>query len=297
MQLFYGCHSYIQRTVLRSISKMGEAVLPPPHMITTSLFPDARLAVSWAGHSTVLIQIYDKLIITDPLLFDNVGMVVKREVKSGLDPAVLEKLDFTLISHLHFDHLDYGSIDVLPKDGVLIFPYGISGYIPDFDFQDAAELKTWDVFEKDSVRITAVPAQHFTSRYNFDRNWTEDSGYTGYVIEYKDITVFFAGDTGYNPEFFKEIGNRFKIDLAIIPIAPSWSNGFGNYVHTSPLGAIEVFKDVKAQYMVPIHFGALVYGSTADPLSPLYQLNTLAASGGIYDRITALEVGEQRIIY
>jgi L-ascorbate metabolism protein UlaG (beta-lactamase superfamily) len=224
-------------------------------------------------------------------------MVVKRAVKPGLDPALLTKVDFTLISHLHFDHLSYGSLDMLPKNGALIFPDGIVGYVPDFGFQEIDEMKSWDVIERDSVRITAVPAQHFSGRYSFDRDWPGEQGYTGYVIEYRGIAVFFAGDTGYNSELFKEIGRRFKIDLAIIPIAPSSGSGLGGHVHASPLGALEIFKDVGARYMMPIHFGTMLFGSTANPQGPLDQLRADAAQQGISDWIVALEVGEQKILF
>jgi L-ascorbate metabolism protein UlaG (beta-lactamase superfamily) len=292
-----GCSSYVQRTVWQSITKIGDPIPPPPQMISTPMLPGAKLAVSWVGHATVLIQIYDKLIITDPLFTNTIGMVVKRAVKSGLDPALLTKVDFTLISHMHFDHLSYGSLDMLPKNGSLIFPYGIAGYIPDFGFLEVNEMKRWDVIERDSVRITAVPAQHFSGRYGFDRDWSDKEGYTGYVIEYRGITVFFAGDTGYDPEFFKDIGRRFKIDLAIIPIAPSSGNGLGSHVHVGPLGALAIFKDVGAQYMMPIHFGTMLFGSNANPDAPLVQLRADAAQEGVADRIISPGVGGQKILF
>jgi N-acyl-phosphatidylethanolamine-hydrolysing phospholipase D len=253
--------------------------------------------VSWVGHATVLIQIHDKIIITDPLFTDMIGMVVKRAVKPGLDPTLLTKVDFTLISHMHFDHLSYGSLAMLPKNGTLVFPDGLAEYVPEFNFKEIDEMKPWDMIEDESVRITAVPVQHFSGRYSFDRDWSEKQGYSGYVVEYKGIVVFFAGDTGYNPELFKEIGRRFRIDLAIIPIAPSSGNGIGGYVHVSPLGALSIFKDVKAHFMMPIHFGTMLFGSTANPQSPLDQLRAAAAQQGIPDQIIALEVGEQRILY
>jgi len=295
--VFCDCSSYVQRTVWQSLTKIGDPVPPPPHMIATPIFQNIKLRVSWVGHATVLIQIHDKLIITDPLFTNTIGMVVKRFVKPGLDPSLLTKVDFTLISHVHFDHLSYGSLDVLPKNGTLVFPYGIARYVPDFGFNKINELKPWDVIESDSVRITAVPAQHFTGRYGFDRDWMGDIGYTGYVIEYRGIAVFFAGDTGYDSELFKEIGRRFKIDLAIIPIAPSSGNGIGSRVHVSPLGALTIFKDVGATYMMPIHFGTMLFGSTANPQGPLEQLSAIAATEGISDRIIGLEIGEQRILY
>jgi L-ascorbate metabolism protein UlaG (beta-lactamase superfamily) len=224
-------------------------------------------------------------------------MVVKRFIKPGINPSLLTTVDFTLISHMHFDHLSYGSLDDLPKNGTLVFPYGIARYVPDFGFYKNDELQPWEMINRDSVRITAVPAQHFTGRYGFDRDWMGDIGYSGYVIEYRGITVFFAGDTGYNSEIFKEIGRRFKIDLAIIPIAPSSGNGTGSYVHVGPLGALTIFKDVGALYMMPIHFGTMLFGSPANPEAPFNQLQQIAANQGIADRILGLKVGEQRILY
>jgi N-acyl-phosphatidylethanolamine-hydrolysing phospholipase D len=293
----YGCNSYIQRTVWQSLINIGEPVPPSPHMITTPVLQNVKLSVSWVGHATVLIQMYDKVIITDPLFTNTIGMVVNRFVKPGLNPSLLSKVDFTLISHMHFDHLSYGSLDMLPKNGTLLIPYGIARYVPDFGFIKTEELRPWDVVENDSIRITAVPAQHFTGRYGFDRDWMGDIGYSGYVIEYRGIAVFFAGDTGYDSELFKEIGRHFKIDLALIPIAPSSGNGLGSRVHVGPLGAVAIFKDVGAAFMMPIHFGTLLFGSTANPEGPLEQLRAIAASEGISDRIIGLETGEQRIIY
>jgi L-ascorbate metabolism protein UlaG (beta-lactamase superfamily) len=124
-----------------------------------------------------------------------------------------------------------------------------------------------------------------------------DLGYTGYVFEYKEIVIFFAGDTGYNAKFFKEIGRRFKIDLAIIPIAPGSGNDGGSHVHVSPQGALKIFKDVGAHYMMPVHFGTMLFGSNTPPQNPLEILRSVAAQEGISERIVELEVGEQRILY
>lgn len=289
-----GCQSYVQRTVLRSLGRLGEPVPPAPRMITSPLRPDAALAVSWVGHATVLIQIHDRLFMTDPLLTDHIGMIVKRSVGPGLDPAVLEKLDFTLVSHLHFDHFSYGSLDLLPKSGVLVLPEGGLAYAPDFGFREIRELKPWEAIEDQGVEVTAVPVQHFSGRYGFDNAWMPDRGYTGYVIEYRNHAVFIGGDTGYHAEYFKEIGRRFRIDVAILPIAPGRNMGFG--VHVGPLGAIRIFKDVGARYLVPMHHGSLMYGSDQRPESAIEQLRRDAAEQLIADRLVDLDVGEQRVL-
>lgn len=294
-----GCSGYLQRMVTQSFGRFGASIPDAPHIITTPIIPNANLAVGWVGHATVLIQIRDKIIITDPLFTNTIGMLVKRFVKPGLDPKILPKVDFTLISHMHFDHFSFGSLEELPKSGILVIPDGLAEYTPEFGFRETDLLKPWEVLERDSVRITAVPVRHFNGRYGMDGAWLGTRGYTGYVIEYDGIVVFFAGDTGYDPELFKEIGRRFKIQLALIPIAPGGggAGGLGSRVHVSPLGAVTIFKDVGAKYMMPIHFGTMYYGSTPNPEAQLEALRAAAQQEGVADRIVVLEVGEQRVLF
>ncbi|MGH2568100.1 MAG: MBL fold metallo-hydrolase, partial [Bacteroidota bacterium] len=149
------------------------------------------VAVSWIGHATTIVQVRDKLFITDPLLTKTVGMILKRYVVPGIDPATLPKMDFTLVSHTHFDHFSYGSLAMLPKDGTLLIPLGALRYTPDLGFRQIREMKPWDVVEEDGVRVTAVPVQHFSGRYGLDMAWMRDHGYTGYVVEYAGYTFFF----------------------------------------------------------------------------------------------------------
>jgi N-acyl-phosphatidylethanolamine-hydrolysing phospholipase D len=292
-----GCNSYIQRIVVQSIGKMADPIPPAPHMIATPILPGAQLAVSWVGHSTVLIQMHDKLIVTDPFFTNTIGLVARRSMHPGLDPRILPKVDFTLVSHIHFDHFNYGSLDMLPKGGELVIPEGALQYTPDFGFNDVDELKPWESIERDGVRVTAVPVQHFTGRYGFDGAWLGTLGYTGYVVEYRGLAVFFGGDTGYNPELFKEIGRRFKVDIAIVPIAPGGGMGIGGRVHANPPGALAILKDVGAKYLLPVHYGTLFYGSDANPTEAIDRLREAAAKEGLTEKVIALEMGQQRIVY
>jgi L-ascorbate metabolism protein UlaG (beta-lactamase superfamily) len=291
-----GCSSWAARMFTRSITRIGEPIEPAPNMIKTPLLPDAALAVGWVGHATALVQMHDKLIITDPLFTSTVGIVVKRFIDPGLDPSILPKLDFTLISHMHFDHFSFGSLEQLPKNGSLLIPLGGLRYTPDFGFKAVYELEPWEAIEEDGVRITAVPVQHFSGRYGFDGAWMRDLGYTGYVIEYKDQTVFFGGDTGYDPELFKEVGRRFDVDLAIVPIGPGGSWEVGSRIHVHPRGALMIFQDVKARFMVPVHHKTLFYGNEQDPSQSIKTLRALALEMGLSDRIIDLDIGEQRIL-
>ena len=102
--------------------------------------------------------------------------------------------------------------------------------------------------------------------------------------------MFFAGDTGYDPRAFKEIGRRFPgIDLALVPIAPARG---GNRNHASPQEALQIFADVGARYMIPIHFEA--YHSTAVPLDePRKLLGAEVDRLGLEGRVFALRTGER----
>ena len=294
--LSVGCSGYIQRIVVDSLGRLGDPVDPPGRMITTPVLSEAELAVSWVGHATVIVQIHDKIFITDPLFSDNVGILAKRFVGPALDPLLLTQVDFTLISHLHFDHFSYGSLDQLPKGGFLLLPQGGLAYTPDMGFKQTVELKPWESVEQEGVKVTAVPVQHFSGRYGIDSRWMQDRGYTGYVIEYKGYGIFIGGDTGYDPQLFKEAGRRFKIDVAILPIAPGSTTTLGSRVHVGPRGALAIAQDLRARYLVPMHYGSLFYGSNHDPTYAIEQLRIAALEQGRADQLVALEPGEQRIL-
>lgn len=294
--VFCGCSSMVSRFMMKSIEQIGRPVEPAPLRTESILRPDTDVAVLWSGHATVLIQIGDKLFLTDPLFTRTVGMVMKRTVDPGLDPARLPTVDFTLISHIHFDHFSYGSLDMLPPGGRLLLPTGSLPYTPDFAFEEIRELKPWELFEHDGVRITAVPVQHFSGRYGFDILWMPDRGYTGYVIEYRGTTIFFGGDTGYHPELFKEIGRRFSIDVAILPIAPIEPRDFMERNHVDPAQALQIFRDVGARIMVPMHHKTLIQGFDPSPLFASQQLLELAQQAGLLDRILLLDIGQQEVL-
>jgi L-ascorbate metabolism protein UlaG (beta-lactamase superfamily) len=295
MVLFSGCSSIVARFMAKSVNQAGNSVERVQNKIQNPVLPEVHVAVLWVGHATMLVQIHDKVFITDPLFTKTVGMVMKRAVEPGIDPSSLGSVDYVLISHTHFDHFSYGSLDMLPKNGSLLVPLGALAYTPDLGFNELREMKPWDVVEREDVRITAVPVQHFSGRYGFDILWLRNRGYTGYVIEYRGATVFFGGDTGYDPELFKEIGRRFDIDIAILPIGPIEPRDFMERNHVDPLQALRIFEDVRARVMIPMHHRTLDQGFDPSPTYAIEQLRVLSDRQGIAHRVFPLEVGEQRI--
>jgi L-ascorbate metabolism protein UlaG (beta-lactamase superfamily) len=241
-------------------------------------------------------QISDKIFLTDPIFTETAGMISKRRIEPGILPSSIDKLDYILISHIHFDHLNYGSLSMLPKSAVMLLPEGGAEYTPEFGFSDYREMKPWTTFEADGVRITAVPVSHFNGRYGFDSGWLNYNTYTGFVIEYKGKTIFFAGDTGYDPEKFKKIGKKFAIDVAFIPIAPIEPHEFMKRVHADPEEALQIFHDVRAKIMIPIHHRTFVQGLDSSLTFAQDQLKRLVIERQLEDRVLILKIGEQRIL-
>ncbi|HEY6951964.1 MAG TPA: MBL fold metallo-hydrolase [Bacteroidota bacterium] len=292
-----GCgNSFLPRFIVRTVEQEAEPEQPVPAKVANPILPDVGLSILWIGHASVLIQIHDKVFLTDPSLTHTVGMLAHRAVEPGIDPAALSRVDYVLISHTHFDHLDYGSLSDLPKQGKLLIPYGAAEYTPEFGFQETRELKSWDVLEENGVRITAVPAKHFGGRYGFDILWTDGLGYTGYVIQYGDKTVYFAGDTGYKDSLFAEIGQRFSIDVALLPIAPIEPREMMSRVHLDPPMAVRAFEELHAKLMIPIHH--LTYRQGLEPQITFAQneLDKIVADQGLQKRIYVMKVGEQKIL-
>ncbi|MEP0822200.1 MAG: MBL fold metallo-hydrolase [Ignavibacterium sp.] len=294
--IFGGCSSMVSRFLMKSVEQIGRPIEPAPVHEQTIHASEGKFSVLWSGHATVLVHIHDKVFLTDPLFTNTVGMVMKRTIAPGLDPSRLSQVDFTLISHIHFDHFSFGSLDRIPKHGKLLLPLGSLPYTPELGFEEMREMRPWETIEHQGVRITAVPVQHFSGRYGFDMLWMRDRGYTGWVIEYRGITVFFGGDTGYHPELFKEIGRRFRIDLAILPIGPIEPRDFMERYHVDPAQALQVFQDLGARLMLPMHHRTLVQGFDPSPTYAIEQLLALADTAGITERILFLDIGEQETL-
>jgi len=278
-----------------SISSLFKSPRKIPNRITDPYRPEARLSVLWIGHATALIQIDDKMILTDPVFTSTVGQFSKRLVEPGIDPENLPNLDAVIISHMHIEHLSPASLDLFEtKIKNLLIPEGGHVYIPNYDFE-TNELQTWQPWEKDGLKITAVPVSHNGWRYGLDDAWMKTS-FTGYIIEYNQIKVYFGGDTGYNSTYFFETGQRFPgIDLALLPIAPIHPREYSWERHTDPEAAIQISQELGAKRLMPMH-----YDTFPESLDTLGEATATLKAEMIKqdltsDQVTILEIGEQKI--
>jgi L-ascorbate metabolism protein UlaG (beta-lactamase superfamily) len=141
-----------------------------------------------------------------------------------------------------------------------------------------------------------VPVQHSGFRYGIDRAWM-DTSFTGYVIEYHGLTVYFGGDTAYNHDFVAATAARFpSIDLALLPIAPIHPRAHMQDRHVDPEEATRIFVELGARFFVPIHFGTFI--NSEDALGePLAALSIAATAHRLAPgRLHVLKQGEQQVL-
>lgn len=280
----------------RNLTAFFGATRRVPNRITQPVRDDARIAVLWVGHATALIQIDDRFVLTDPVFTSAVGQLSPRLVEPGIAPENLPHIDAVLISHMHFDHLSPGSLSLIEdRVGRLFAPHGGLVYIPPADFP-ATELARWQRWSDGAMEITAVPVRHVGWRYGADAAWMTES-FSGYVIRYHGLTVYFGGDSGYEREFYLETARRFpSIDVALLPIGPINPRRMMEHNHMDPPEALRAFTDLNARWMVPIHFDTFV-NSRDQPGEIVGSLRQ-----GITDqhidpaRVALLAIGEQRVL-
>jgi L-ascorbate metabolism protein UlaG (beta-lactamase superfamily) len=215
----------------------------------------SRTTITWIGHSTFLIQMGKLNILTDPVYAKSMAFS-KRLTEPGIPFKDLPLIDIVLISHGHYDHLDVPTIKKLGASINFLLPIGLKKMFLKGKYNHSSELSWWESQRAGDIEFTFVPAQHWTKRSLFDTN---SSHWGGWIIKniVTEETIYFAGDSGYF-RGFKQIGEKFKIDHAILPIGaydPIW---FMHTDHMTPEEAIKAFLDVGAQTFIPMHFGAFM---------------------------------------
>ena len=227
-----------------------------------------KIQLTWVGHATFLVQVAGMNILTDPMWSERASPVSwlgpKRHARPGIRFEDLPRIDVVLVSHTHYDHLDRPTILRLGNAPLYIVPQRVGAWFRNENITNVVELTWWSKTAVETIAFNAVPAKHWSKRWLF-RN-EQDVGWSGYVIETPAGVVYFAGDTGYHPEYFKVIGAAFRnIDIGLIPIGAYYPREvFGNY-HIDPREALELHKEVGAKQSVGMHWG--VFQLTQEPLA------------------------------
>jgi L-ascorbate metabolism protein UlaG (beta-lactamase superfamily) len=206
---------------------------------------------TWIGHSTFLIQLNGLNILTDPVWASRMGFQ-KRLTEPGIPLRDLPEIDVVVISHGHYDHLDFPTLKKLKGDPHYYVPIGLGSLFRKKGYTKVTELSWWENANHNGVEIHFVPAQHWTRRTLTDMN---TSHWGGWVIQSQNQTLYFVGDTGYFSAF-TEIGERFSIDTVFMPIGAYEPEWFMSDSHISPEDSVRAFIALKAKQFVPMHYGA-----------------------------------------
>ncbi len=247
--------------------------------VKTDLFsiPEDENVLVWFGHSSYFIQLDGVKILVDPVFSGNASPI-PGTVKSfpGTDIYTINdipELDYLLISHDHYDHLDYKTITGL-KDKIknVICGLGVGSHFKKWGFEtDQINEQDWyDTVEVDSgFAIHTMPARHFSGR-GFKR---KNTLWASYVLESESQTIYIGGDSGYG-DFFAEIGQKFgPIDMAILDNGQY--NDAWKEIHMHPDQVLQAAQDLKAKRLFPVHSSKYVLAMHPwdEPLKKVTRLN------------------------
>jgi L-ascorbate metabolism protein UlaG (beta-lactamase superfamily) len=202
-------------------------------------------SVTYVGHGTVLIEVDDTRLLTDPVLRRRLGPLARHGAAPA--PATTEDLDAVLISHLHRDHADHGSLRRLDRDLPLLVPPGSREFFERRGFRSVTELTPGESSRVGGMTVTAVEAHHEAGR----RRFAKEAQAIGFLTSGRR-SVYFAGDTDFF-DGMRDLGPG--LDLALLPVW-GWGPTLGGG-HLDPAGAAEAAAAISPRVTVPIHWGTL----------------------------------------
>jgi L-ascorbate metabolism protein UlaG (beta-lactamase superfamily) len=226
----------------------------PPHRA-----PEGRVAVTFIGHSTFLIQTSTAAVLTDPVFTTHAGPFGRFGPRRVRPPAFsigqLPTVDAVLLSHDPYDHLQPSSLRALRRrfKPTFVTTLGLGRFLRWRGLRRVIELDWWaSATPVADVEITCLPAQHFSARGVHGRNRTL---WSGFLLRSAGRVIYFAGDTGY-AGLFKEIGRRLGgIDVALIPIGGYEPRRLMKLAHVNPDEAVWMHLDLRARISIAMHFG------------------------------------------
>ncbi|MCB9717811.1 MAG: MBL fold metallo-hydrolase [Myxococcales bacterium] len=232
--------------------------------------PASGLRITWLGHSTLLVEIDGHRILTDPVWGERASPLTwigpQRWYAPPLPLAELPRLDAVVLSHDHYDHLDYPTIVAMKDwDTTFIAPLGVGAHLAYWGVPEEriVELDWWQEHALGDLRLVATPARHASGRQLLDQDRTL---WAGYALQGPDHRVFFSGDTGLFPAM-REIGERLgPFDVAMIEVGaygqawPDW--------HLGPEQAVRAQQMVRGELLLPVHWGLfdLAYHGWTEPI-------------------------------
>lgn len=274
---------------------------PPANAAAAPRAAAERLTLTWVGHSTFLIRIGGLHLLTDPVWSERVSPIPllgpRRRVPPGVALEAPPPIDVVLLSHNHYDHLDVPTVRRLVRrhpQARWFVPLGLGEFLRRRGVRTVRELDWWEEARVGDAVLGCTPAQHFSARGLGDRN---RALWCGWAVAAPAGRLFFAGDTGYHPEFAR-IDERFgPFHVALMPIGAYEPRWFMQPVHMNPEESVRAFRDLtrgRNAVMVPMHWGT--FRLTDEPLDepPRRAARAWREAGLPFDDLWILAPGETR---
>ncbi len=248
--------SWSARFLRARMAEVGDDVPRALHTPTPTTWHDNAVTLAWLGHATVLINFYGLRILTDPVLFNRIGVDLgigslgpQRLVQCALHPEALPEIDLVLVSHAHFDHLDTPSLAAVRGRPVAVMAAATSDLLPRRAYSAVHELR-WNesipvATSRGTVAIRALEVKHWGARIQRDTH----RGYTGWVVEREGRRLLIGGDTASTAAFRDH--RRFgPFEAAVMPIG-AYDPWIAN--HCTPEQAVAMADAAGARLFVPVH--------------------------------------------
>ncbi len=255
---------------LDSVTKAN--TIKPANKPNPLLWKDDEINIAWIGHSTVLMNFYGTLILTDPVLFDRIGINIfgltygpTRLTAPALEIDEIPQPDLILLSHSHMDHTDLETLSHLtekfPRKIDCVTAFNTIDVVEDLEWKTLHELD-WDAeLTIQNIRIKALEVQHFGWRFPWERDRSKGflsngRSYNAYILEKNDKKILFGGDTAFHDKF--EDSKAENIDIAIMPIGAY--NPYKKW-HCNPEEALTMASfHLDADHFIPIHCSTFKQG-------------------------------------
>ena len=275
-------------------------IIVPASRPNVDRWKDNEINIAWIGHATVLINFYGKIILTDPVFFEAVGVYIEGYIfgprRASLPALLLDEIpkpDIVLLSHAHMDHMDYKTLKALtekfPNELDCVVAYNTKDVVEEFKWNSLQEVDWEQSIKLNGVRFKGIEVKHFGWRYPGEKDRSAgyiDDGrsFNGFIMERDGKKILFGGDTTFTDKFKKQKDE--KVDIAIMPIGSykPWRK-----YHCTPEEALVMAEYyIGAKYFIPIHT------KTFDRRDMIYEpLKWLARSSKNYEMQVGLwDIGE-----
>jgi L-ascorbate metabolism protein UlaG (beta-lactamase superfamily) len=290
---------WYQRAVGRNYKPWPRSVPAPLASLLPGGIPAGRIAATFIGHSTFLLQLPGLNLLTDPVFATRAGpfglLGPKRIRPAALRLGQLPRIDVVLLSHCHYDHLDLAALRWLSRQHrpAIITTLGNQAWLEARGVERVTELDWWQSHHPAAdLEAICTPAQHFAARTPWDKNRTL---WGGFMLRTAAGLVYFAGDTGWAPHFAEINARLGSPALALLPIGAYEPRWFMEPVHMNPGEAVRAHLALGAKHSLGMHFGTFQLTDEAID-APLHDLAVaLAAQGVPESAFTTLDFGATRL--